>query len=201
MSSLALFDMDGTLFDYEGQMKLDLFKLMSPSEPNPMCAENLWELSKEHPYLKERMDLIKKVPGWWRNLPKFQLGWDVLRLAQQIGFCCHILTKGPYKKSRAWAEKVDCIAEHLGEDFPIDIMGKDKSNLYGRVLVDDYPQYMEGWLEHRPRGLGIMPAQPANEGFEHPNVIKYDGTNIQEVARHLQSAYAREPKAHWKDLL
>jgi hypothetical protein len=205
MPAIALFDMDGALFDYEGQMKLDLFKIMNPGAdaPNPMYTENLWDLAKQYPYLEARMELIKSVPGWWFNLPKLQLGWDILKVAQITGFCCHILTKGPRSKSRAWAEKVDCITHHLGEDFPIDIVGKDKDNRYGRVLVDDYPKYMLGWLEHRTRGLGIMPKQSVNEGFEHPNVIIYDGSeeSMTKIRQHLRAAYNREPKQHWKDLL
>ncbi len=39
-------------------------------------------------------------------------------------------------------EKVQCIHDHFGEEMPIDIVGKDKSGVYGRVLVDDYPDYM-----------------------------------------------------------
>jgi len=204
MPAIALFDMDGTLFDYDGQMQKDLVNLMSPEETitEEMLREgDMWALAKDHPYLERRMDLIKKVPGWWKNLPKFQLGWDVLKYAQEIGFCCHILTKGPRKKSFAWAEKVECIDLHLGEDFPIDIVGKDKDNRYGRVLVDDYPTYMEGWLANRKRGLGIMPRQKVNIGFEHPNVVVYDGTNIKEVVRALKAAYLREPKQHWRDVL
>ena len=203
---IALFDMDGVLFDYEGQMKSDLFKLMSPGEPDPMRFENLWDAMKKHPYLEARSELIKQVPGWWRSLPKLRLGWDVYHLANTIGFCCHILTKGPRSKPRAWAEKLDCITDHFGEDMSIDIVSnkvsnKSKSNTYGRVLMDDFPDYMLGWLKHRSRGLGIMPEQPCNKGFEHPNVIKYDGVNIAPVEAALRAVYARNPKQHWKELL
>jgi len=204
---IALFDMDGTLFDYDGQMKFDLHKLRSPDEPNPMLMEDLWAYTKQCPYLKERMELIKQVPGWWKGLPKLKLGWDIYHLANSMGFCCHILTKGPRSKSRAWAEKVECINEHFGEDMPIDIVsgesseGSNKKHRYGRVLVDDFPDYMLGWLKHRKRGLGIMPEQPCNAGFKHPNVVKYDGTDITMVDCALRAAYGREPNQHWKDCL
>ena len=32
------------------------------------------------------------------------------------------------------------------------------------------------WLEHRPRGLVIIPKSSACEKFSHPNVIIYDGS-------------------------
>jgi len=122
-------------------------------------------------------------------------------MAKNAGFCCKILTKGPRSKPLAWSEKVQCIQEHFGEDVPIDIVGKDKAGTYGRILVDDYPKYMLGWLDHRPRGLGIMPAQPCNQGFEHPNVIIYDGNNSEQVSKAIEAAFNRDSKQHWKDLM
>lgn len=193
---VGLFDMDGTLFDYVGQLRKDLRRLMSPQEMEPV---NLWD--EGLPHIKARMDLIKSQPGWWRKLPKFKLGWDIYEAAVEIGFCIDILTKGPLSKALAWAEKVECIAEHFGEDAVPNIVGKTKKRYYGRFLCDDYPEYVTDWLEHRPRGLAILPAHDYNEGFTHPNAIRYNGFNLVEVKRALQAAYDREPGEHWKDYL
>jgi 5'-nucleotidase len=197
MPKILLVDMDGTLFDYEGQLRFDLQRLASPVEPNVFTDRSIDLWDEKYPYIKARSDLIKSVPGWWRTLPKFQLGWDVYWTAMDIGFCCKILTKGPNSKSLAWKEKLECIRDHFGEDMPVDIVGKDKSGVYGRVLVDDYPTYMEDWLKHRPRGLGIMPAHPYNKGYKSPRVIRYDGTNLDQVRKVLQLAYDREQKEDW----
>lgn len=193
----GLFDMDGTLFDYEGQLRRDLLPLMSPGEEMP---EDLWDESI--PHIKARMSLIKSVPGWWRKLPKFQLGWDVFNLAKQIGFENHILTKGPKLNAMAWAEKVQCIADHFGPEINIDVVGKDKSGRYGRFLCDDYPDYIHGWLSHRPRGLVIMPSQPCNINEKpHPSIIRYDGTNLEEVKRALWAVYLRKDGEPWQNYL
>lgn len=64
---------------------------------------------------------------------------------------------------------------------------EDKSLVYGKILVDDSPEYLLGWLEHHADGLGVVPAQPANKGFEHPKVIRYDGTNLDEVRTRMRS--------------
>lgn len=192
---IALIDMDGTLFDYEGQLRKDLAALMSPEEKMP---DDLWDESLT--WIKERMNLIKRVPGWWRNLPKFQLGWDVYEEIDEIGFCCQILTKGPLSKSRAWMEKVDCIQDHFGDDVIPNIVGESKGGSYGRVLVDDYVPYVEDWLKYRSRGLVIMPAHDYNKDFRHENVIRYDGSNLLEVSHALQAAYDRKPEQHWKEI-
>lgn len=196
MQPICLIDMDNTLFDYEGQMRADLKKLASPEEVIP---DDLWD--ENVPWLKERMRLIKNTPGWWVNLPKFKLGWDLYFLADELGFKCRILTKGPSSTPSAWVEKFQCIKQHFDNNVSVDIVGEDKSGTYGHVLIDDYGPYVLGWLEYRPRGLVIMPAQPYNAEIQHPNIIRYTGENIEVVTKALQAVKLRQPGEHWKQYL
>ena len=194
---ICLIDLDGTLFDYEKQLKSDLAALASPNDPN---FENLWQAEEKAPWLKARMNLIKGQPGWWKKLPIMKDGEVLLNLAKDIGFSCKILTKGPKSHPQAWGEKVECCLERLPlENVDVTIVGKGKKGIYGRVLIDDYPEYMEQWLSRRPRGLGIMPLRPYNKDFRHPNVILYDN-NLFEVEKALKAAFERIEGQHWKDL-
>jgi hypothetical protein len=68
----------------------------------------------------------------------------------------------------------------------------DKGIVYGAVLVDDWPEYVTSWLEHRPRGLVIMPAHNHNVGFAHSQVVRYDGTNLDEVRTRMQIRFSGE---------
>lgn len=200
---IALIDMDGTLFDHDASVLRDLLPMCSPEEiekHNIGPHTDIRALSDSNPYFEHRIDTIRKQAGWWRGLPKFQLGWDVLQIAQEH-FCCQILTKGPRSKPYAWTEKVQCIQDHFGDKMSIDIVGRSKGGTYGRVLVDDFPDYIEKWLEHRPRGLVIMPAHEYNAYFKHDNVIRYDGTNLGQVEKALKAAAERESKQHWLDLV
>lgn len=122
------------------------------------------------------MELIKQVPGWWRNLAKFEYGFDVLKMAQQVGFDITILTKGPSNpaKSIAWKEKFEWVREHVPHANVT--ITEDKSLVYGRVLVDDFPPYVESWLKWRKNGVAIMPHAKYNETYTHPNLIRYDGS-------------------------
>lgn len=191
---IGLIDMDGVLYDYIGQLKRDLLSIMSPNEILP---SNLFD--DEYPWIKARMKLIKSIPGWWRNLPKLQLGWDIFNLSKELGFENQILSKGPKRLHTAWAEKCECICADLGEETTVNIVGKNKNNYYGHFLCEDYPEYLKGWLEYRPRGLGILINNDYNTEFNHPNVIRYDGSNIEEVRIALTAVKNRDSNTHWKN--
>lgn len=178
---IALFDMDETLVDFQGPLREALLQMKGPEEEFP---SDLWNMP-DHWY--RRAQAIKLVPGFWRNLPRLQWGWDVLEICRDIGFDIHILTKGPTTGSRAWMEKVDWVHENL-PDATLHIT-EDKRIAYGRVFVDDYWPFMELWLRHRPRGLGIV-----NYSSElHPNLVNvHDG--MDEVRKKLQEAFDRPGK-------
>ena len=206
---IALFDMDGTMFDFHGAMHKSLLSLVPPDHHHLIeaCGGDFHSLESKV-WLRNLMDLIKKEPGWWTNLPKYQPGWDVYQIAESIGFCTKILTKGPRSKSHAWQEKVECIWKHFGgyeNSPPIDIVSKDKMGTYGRVLVEDYIPYLEPWLEKRKRGLGILIDHPYNrevngKPWSHPNCVRYTGENKAEVHAALMRAFWREPKQNWCDV-
>jgi 5'-nucleotidase len=184
---VALFDLDGTLVDLEKALNAELVKLVAPGEL-PFIRTTLDEDGPEH--IKNRRRLIFSQSGFWRNLPRFRLGWTVLEITKILGFESHILTHGPVKSPNAWSEKLEwCSRELPGE--PVTVT-RDKSLVYGRVLVDDWPPYIIPWLKSRPRGLVIMPAHAYNEGFTHPRVIRYTGFNTLEVSIALEKAYERK---------
>lgn len=174
------FDLDGTLADYDAQLKKDLWAISSPNEPP------IYEIYNNPPeYIHKRRHMITSQVGWWSNLPKFKLGWDIFDYITSIKaykINIQVLTKGPASKSLAWKEKLDWCNQHLNGYIDGVTITHKKSLVYARILVDDWPSYIEDWLEFRPRGLVIMPAHPHNKSFKHPNVIRYDGTNMNEVA-------------------
>lgn len=165
---IFLIDLDGTLADFDGGMKTEMVRLMGPSETMPP-DNTAW--AESEPWIKARRDLIKRQPGFWRGLAPIPEGFAVLETAKRLGFQPVVLTKGPFKTTAAWTEKVDWCREHVPE-VPV-IISEDKGLVYGRVLFDDWPPYVERWLEWRPRGLVIMLEHPWNREFRHPNVMHY----------------------------
>ena len=188
MTNVALFDMDGSLADYVGALARNLNMLAGPNEEN-ITADNLYALEQKA-YIHNRMRLIKQQPDFWLNLEPIEMGMQALELAKKVGFDIHILTKGPKKIAAAWKEKVEWCQKHLGD---VDIhITSDKGLVYGKVLYDDYPEYMLRWLKYRSRGLGIMPVTMYNRDFRHPNVVMWDGTNIVELTYALVAAFNRQ---------
>ena len=176
---IALIDMDGSIVDYDLAMKQALASIAAPGEPEDYGGE-------EPPWLSARMALIKSQTGFWANLPRIEEGFAVLAILKEIGFTLNILTKGPFKTTSAWSEKVAWCRNHLG-DVPVTIT-EDKSIVYGRVLFDDWPPYMLGWIQRRPRGIGVMMETSWNKDFTHERVLKVRREHIHEdltSIRHL----------------
>jgi hypothetical protein len=173
---VALFDMDGTLCDYEAKLVQDLNALRSPDEPIVTCVPKV----NAPEYLRARADLVRLSVEWWSELPTFQLGFDIWSLIGNMNWRRMILTQGPKRNSNAWMGKKVWIDKNLGTDVDITITG-DKGLVYGKILVDDWPEYIKRWLKWRPRGLVIMLANEQNKDFKHRQVVRYDGTNLKTI--------------------
>lgn len=180
---VALIDMDGTVANFDGQMKADLAAMQSPEEGTTQILNP--DDSQEPAWLSARKRCIRSVPGWWENLPVYEPGMEVVDLLRKAGFTLMVLTKGPYKATQAWTEKVRWCRRHL-PDADITIT-EDKGLVYGKVLVDDWPTYGIRWLEWRPRGLLIVPAWPWNTLDKYPehlhsNIFRYTGAEGEQDA-------------------
>ncbi len=184
---VALIDMDGTLCDYNKSLEDKLIALAHPSE---FLRDSTPNLHEDKPWLQVRRALIRSQPGFWRNLEPIPAGFAVVSKFLELDFRLMVLTKGPYTASSAWTEKVEWCKAHLPE-AEITVT-QDKGLVYGRVLFDDWPEYMNRWLQWRPRGLGIMLDQPWNQGYYHCNVFRYrpnlEGKEWQEQDRALVQA-------------
>jgi len=174
---VALFDLDGTLADHDGELRRRLEPMRSPAEPPDVPVGVAWETAPQ--YLRERMRAIRGNPGFWINLPPLRAGFEVLEAAHRLGFQVEVLTKGPRHSPIAWMEKLQWCDRHLA-GYPHQVtITMDKGLVYGKLLVDDYPEYVLRWLRWRKRGTVILPDQPWNRGFEHPQVYRYAGDRVE----------------------
>lgn len=168
---VALVDMDGCLCNYDAALARDMARISSPDEkPFDIRHHDL-----QPDYIKARMDLIRSTSQWWEDLEEIPSGMEIYKLLLDWGFRIVVLTQGPRLNAEAWKGKLLWCRKHLHEDADV-IITRDKGLVYGKVLVDDFPPYIEAWLKHRPRGLVIMPDQPWNKKFHHKQVIRFKGT-------------------------
>ena len=184
--------MDDTLADYSKQLEEDMKLIHSGASEGTFLHH---AKDKNPAFMEERKRLITSQKDWWFNLPRFEPGFDILKLCQHIGFEIMILTKASIGKSNAWEEKVRWARKHISEDVNITIT-TDKSLMYGTVLVDDYPGYVLPWLKYRPRGIVIMPQHPHNANNKEvriPRITLYDSSHskYKEIEKKLKAAYKR----------
>lgn len=184
---IALIDMDGTVVDLEKALRDATDPMRAPGEPPFQPSPTGWRDYPQH--IEARRNVVKKIPGFWRTLPRLEMGFDIIEELRALGFGLHVLTKGPSTKTHVWGEKVDWCREHL-PDATVTVT-EIKTFTYGRVFVEDFPDFFEPWLVHRPRGLVIAIAQPWNAHVDHPNVLRYDGTNRRQIREALKRAYDR----------
>lgn len=190
---IALVDLDGTIADYDSALLKDLNSIRDPDDPRILQKD----LRHLEPHRVAQRQIITRQIGWWRNLKPIRSGLIVVKQMENIGFKIHVLTKGPSTKSQAWSEKVEWVRDYLPQANVT--ITEDKSLVYGRVLFDDYPDYVTSWLEWRPRGLVVMLKSPVNKDFEHSNVIKIDPDTYSQdfkmqdfIRQKLEEAFERE---------
>lgn len=153
--NVALVDMDGTVCRYREALDRDTAAVLEGETVSPGTLDRI-------------QALIKAQPGWWRNLEPYGLGITIVETLAQIGFRIMVLTKGPQRAKNAWSEKFEWCAKHIPSASVT--VTQDKGLVYGKVLVDDWPEYVDRWLQWRPRGLVLMPAQEWNADCRRENV-------------------------------
>jgi 5'-nucleotidase len=185
---IALFDLDNTLADFAGAMYRDLLSISDPNHVSTEVASSDDDSDPE--WLRNRKTMIKKQPNWWLNLEPIPEGMELLKIAKEIGFKVHICTRGPKTLSDAWAQKLDWCKKHVpDEKLTITF---DKSLVYGRVLVDDWPNYAQPWLNVRPRGTVLMPSKPWNTEYKHDRVVKYTDGDMKAAIEALHYQFGRK---------
>ena len=175
--NIALVDMDGTVADFDKTLQADYKAVIGDNKVSTETEELI-------------KSLIKKQAGWWRNLPQIGLGTAIAEHLVQIGFKIMVLTKGPVKTTSAWTEKVEWCAKYM--PYADVTITHDKGLVYGKILVDDWPAYIERWLQWRPRGVVLMPDQPWNQKFSHPQVRRVDSIGaLYDMTSFLKEIYQR----------
>src|SRR5689334_20236412 len=108
---VALFDLDGTLADHNGELRRRLELMRAPEEAE--YPEGSLGMDRSPEYIRERMIAIRSNPGFWINLPVLPRGFEILEEAHRQGFQIEVVSKGPRHAPIAWMEKLQWCDRHL----------------------------------------------------------------------------------------
>jgi len=181
---IFLFDMDCSLFDYQSSM-ISRLNEMAENDTNIVAdKENLWQLDNDLKF-KVKIDKIKSTPGFWRDLPPIENGFEIYKHVKTLGFKIEILTKGPRRFPNAWGEKLECCQKHFGEKVNVNVV-TTKKLFFGDILYDDFPSYLSDWLTFNDSSIAIMPVYHSNNKYFHNRLIRLDN-NMDEVKNKITS--------------
>jgi 5'-nucleotidase len=141
MTKIILIDMDGVIADYEVGF-LQAWRLKYPTLPYISVEERaLFYLHEQYP--KELSDNIRTIlttPKFFQNLPEIKGAKEALYTMEELGYDIFICTSPINQYENCVSEKYNWVAEHFGFDWTKKIiMTKDKTLIYGDILIDDKP--------------------------------------------------------------
>ncbi len=139
---IILVDIDGVLADFENGF-LQAWKKKFPYYTHvPLEKRETFYLIEGYPAgLEKDLDSIYKAPGFFQNLDVIKGGKEALEKMQTRGHKVLICTSPISKYENCVLEKYNWISKNLGYEWTKKIiMTKDKTLVFGDILIDDKPE-------------------------------------------------------------
>ncbi|KKQ33675.1 MAG: 5'(3')-deoxyribonucleotidase [Candidatus Nomurabacteria bacterium GW2011_GWA1_37_20] len=140
---IILVDIDGVLADFEmGFIKAWGKKF--PTHPKvPLEGRKAFRLAESYPNgLEKEIQSILSAPGFFENLNTIPGGKEALKKMQDLGHEVLICTSPISNYKNCVPEKYRWVAINLGFEWTKRIiMIKDKTLVFGDILIDDKPEH------------------------------------------------------------
>lgn len=140
---IILVDMDGVLADFETRF-LEDWKKKFPHLPHvPLEKREKFYTMEDYPSgLEKEIDSIYSTPGFFQNLDTIRGGKEALAKMQALGHKVFICTSPISKYETCVLEKYHWVSNNLGYEWTKKmILTKDKTIIFGEILIDDKPEH------------------------------------------------------------
>lgn len=177
---VALFGI-GAILDCEKGME---DKIKSLEIPNMKKSK-----FKDFPNRKIIESLVMEDSAWWRNLPKNKLGFDIIKLIDELVYNIEILTVKKNGSNHISNEIENCLRDHFGKQYSkIEIIPTDRlySSCEKEILIDTSKENINYWLKYSKSPL-VIPSKTfiAFEEIEKEidgcRAIYYNGVNLEQI--------------------
>lgn len=141
---IILVDMDDVLADFEAKF-LENWKEKFPHHPYaPLERRKTFRTEDDYPSgLKKEVESIFSAPGFFENLEIIPGSKEALTKMESLGHEVFICTSPISKYENCILEKYHWVSKNLGYEWTRKvIMTKDKTLVYGDILIDDKPEHI-----------------------------------------------------------
>lgn len=146
---VILLDIDGVIIDFVGP----ICRYFGCQEPR------YWDL-RDLGLDKGEIDSLVCRRDFCTELDPYHAALDFLIDLREIGRV--VAVTSPYDRSRYWASERYHVLRSLGFAKQDIIIGKDKSLIWGDVLIDDCPENVSSFVGSNPERSGLLLDRPWN---------------------------------------
>lgn len=140
---IILVDMDGVLADFETRF-LEDFRKKFPHHPYvPLGKREMFYLEENYPEgLEKDIETVFSTPGFFENLDIIPGSKEALAKMKALGHEVYICTSPVSKYENCILEKYHWVSKNLGYEWTKKmIVTKDKTLVFGDILIDDKPEH------------------------------------------------------------